>query len=407
MWAIVWVLLFAAASFGGDATPRDQFALALADGTTATGPLLDIGAQWAVHLGGAPDIRAAGEQVLGLRRTGVPRPAMPRGPQVIFANGDRLPAQVLKLGGDRLRVRADLGQNAEVLLPLSTLAVIWVAAPDQEDYPEAWLRQLLAGKRTKDVVYLRNGDRIDGLLTGLEEQGRLRVKAGKKEVQVAFDKVAAVALNTTLMRAPRPKGIYGKLVLANGGRLSLAEARADGQTLTGKTVFGSAVAVPMERVMALDLYQGRAVYLSDLKPKSYEMAPYLGVRWHYVPDGSVLSSNGPTGGDLHLRGGVYDKGIGMHSPSRLTFDLGGRYRRFEALVGLDDETGRLGSARARVLVDGKPHEVAGGEELTAQSGPRPIRVDVTGAKELTLVVDTARFADIQGHVNWVDARLVR
>jgi hypothetical protein len=404
--AIAGVLLLAAASFGDSVPARDQFVLALADGTTATGPLVRIGAQWAVQLGGL-DRQISGEQVLSVRRAGVPRPAMPHGEQVIFANGDRLPVEILKLSGDRLRVRADLGRDQEVLLSLSALAVIWLAAPDQEDHPEQWLRQLLAGKRNKDVVYLRNGDRIEGLLTGLEERQRLRIKAGKKDMQVALEKVAAVALNTSLARLPRPKGVYGKLVLANGGRLALATAQADGQTLTGKTLFGVEVAIPVERVMALDLYQGRAVYLSDLKPKSYIMAPYLGVRWPYVMDGSVLSSNHLAGGDLHLLGGVYDKGIGMHSPSRLTFDLGGRYHRFEALVGLDEVSGRLGSARARVLVDGKPHEVAGGEELTARSGPRPIQLDVTEAKELTLVVDTARFADIQGHINWVDARLVR
>jgi hypothetical protein len=401
------LLLLAVVGAGQDAAVRDQFALTLADGSTATGPLAAIGEAWTVQLGGAPPIQATGEQILDLRRRGVPRPAMPRGEQVIFANGDRLPAQVLKLSGDRLRVRTAVGRDVDLLLPLSALAVIWAAAPDQEDYPERWLRRLLAARRTKDVVYLRNGDVIEGLLTGLEDRSRLRIKAGKKEVQVAFDKVAAVALNTTLVRSLRPKAVYGKLVLANGGRLSLAAARADGQTLTGKTLFGPEVAIPVKQVMALDLFQGRAVYLSDLKPKGYETTPYLDVARRYVADGSVLGNDSPTGGDLHLPGGTYDKGIGMHSPGRLTFDLGGNYRRFEALVGLDEETGRLGSARARVVVDGKPYEVAGAEELTSRTGPRKVKVDVTGARELTLVVETARFADVQGHVNWVDARLVK
>ncbi len=300
--AVGGVLLLAAVGVGEDAAVRGPFVLTLADGTTAAGPLATIGDGWAVELTGVPPVRAAGDQVLDLRRRGVPRPAMPRGEQVVFANGDRLPARVVKLAGDRLRVRADLGRDAELVLPLSALALIWAAAPDQEDYPERWLRRLLAARRNKDVVYLRNGDVIEGLLTGLEDRSRLRIKAGTKEVQVAFDKVAAVALNTTLARSLRPKGVYGKLVLADGGRLSLAAARADGQTLTGKTLFGPELAIPVERVIALDLLQGRAVYLSDLKPKGYAMTPYLDVGWRYVADGSVLGSDSPTGGDLHLAG---------------------------------------------------------------------------------------------------------
>jgi hypothetical protein len=58
-------------------------------------------------------------------------------------------------------------------------------------------------------------------------------------------------------------------------------------------------------------------------------------------------------------------------------------------------------------VDGKPHEVGDGEELTARGGPRPVRADVTGARELTLVVEFGARGGVQGHVDWADARLIK
>ena len=57
------------------------------------------------------------------------------------------------------------------------------------------------------------------------------------------------------------------------------------------------------------------VYLSDLKPTAYDFTPYLRVRWPLVLDGSV------DGRDLHLAGGVFDKGLGMHTASRVTYSF--------------------------------------------------------------------------------------
>src|SRR5262249_32861914 len=160
-------------------------------------------------------------------------------------------------------------------------------------------------------------------------------------------------------------------------RLSLASARADAVSLTGQTLFGAAVTVPLAQITALDLYQGRAVYLSDSKPRRYEFTPFLGsLQLPYVTDGSVRVGS-LAGGDLCLGGATYDKGLGMHAASRLTYELAGGYRRLEALVGLDDRTGRAGSARVQVLVDGRPRPLGWDGELTFKGGPHPIRLDLT------------------------------
>jgi hypothetical protein len=348
----------------------------------------------------------AGSEILTLRRLERPSPPYPAGEQVILASGDRLPAQVLRLTGDRLRIRADLGHEHALALPLSAVSVIWLAPPDGTDYPDRLRRRLAAGRRRRDLVLLRNGDVVEGLLTGLERDGPVRVERNKKEVRVDFRKVAALALGIDQVRPPRKAEAGARLVLANGARLTLAAPRPNGSRLTG-TVAGAEASVPLERVQRLDLSRGRVVYLSDLKPRKYEPTAFLGtVRWPLVRDGSVVDGT-DTGGDLRLGGGTYEKGLGMHSPCRVTFDLGGGYRRFEALVGLDDVTGRSGQVRLGVLVDGQARELGWDGELTWEAGPRSVRVNVERARELTLAVEWGRYADVQGHVNWVDARLVK
>src|SRR5262249_40078609 len=147
--------------------------------------------------------------------------------------------------------------------------------------------------------------------------------------------------------------------------------------------------------------QGRAVYLSDLKPRRYEHTPYFGVSWPWVADGSVA------GQDLRLGGSTFDKGLGLHSASRLIFDLAGGYQRFEALVGLDERSGRAGGATVQVLVDGKPQSLGWNGALRGGEGPHPVRLGVAGAQSLTLVVEFGRRGDVADHVNWADARLIK
>jgi hypothetical protein len=279
------------------------------------------------------------------------------------------------------------------------VSVVWLTAPEGTVDPDQRRRRFAAAGRARDVVLLRNGDAVEGVLAGLERDQAVRIEVEKKAVAVPFDKVAAVA--TESVSTARPKGTFGRLILADGARLSLASAEcSDGKTLRGTTLFGAAVRVPLDQVAALDLHQGRAVYLSDLKPSRYEYTPYLDEQHSYVADGSA------SGGELALGGGVHDKGVGMHAASRLSYDLAGRYRRFEALVGLDDRTGRGGRVRVRVLVDGKERDVGAPKELTWRDGPLPVRVDVAGAKELTLVAECGARGHVEAEVDWADARLI-
>jgi len=249
-------------------------------------------------------------------------------------------------------------------------------------------------------VLLRNGDVLEGTLAGMDEK-TVSLEIEKKEVEVKLDKVAAIALSTELTAARLPKSPYGRLVLANGCRLSLASATCNGKLLTGTTLLGTEAKIPLDQIVALYVHQGRAVYLSDLKPSKIEQVPYLDVAAPPVRDGSVK------GRDLRLAGSTYDKGLGMHSACRMTYDIGGAYKRFEALVGLDDVTGREGSVGVEVLVDGKPQKPGLDKDLTHRNGPLTVRVDVSGAKQLTLSVTFGERGDVQDDVDWVDARLIK
>jgi hypothetical protein len=400
------MLLLATGAAPARAQDVPVFEVRTASGLKVSGPLLKLTADWTVRVGKGVGRRVNGAEVLSVRRQGLPGPAFPTDEHLILVNGDRVPVKGLRLHNERLRFRhPDLEGGAETSLPLAAVAVFWRTAPEKTAAPEKFRRRLAGGSRTRDTVLLRNGDVLRGVLNGLDDKA-VEVEVAKKGVSAKINQVAAVALSTDLTDALRPKGTSARLVLTEsdrspGGRLTLTAATSDGKYLRGKTAFGAHLRVPLARVAALDLFGGKAVYLSDLKPSRYEYRPFLDEHWPWSADASV------TGRDLRVGGAVFDKGLGMHSHSRLTYQLDGAYRRLEALVGLDDLDGRRGSVRLRVLGDGKPLRLGAPGEVTHAGGPLPLSVKVEGVKELTLEVLWGGDGPVQGVVNWADARLVK
>lgn len=379
------------------------FLLHKADGTRSAGTLTEIGDGWSVALTDKElaRVRVGGDNVVSLRRSSPP-PPFPAGPQLLFANGDRLAGKLHTIAREVVAFTPEAG-SAEISAKLSDLAVVWLAAPNGEADPALLRRRLLGEKRKQDTVALRNGDVIEGTLGDLDKDG-LHVEVDGKDTLVERSKVAYVALSTELASNHRPRGPYARLTLADGSRLALTSAKADETTVTGRTLFGANLRLPVAQVAGLDVLQGRAVALSELKPKAFRHTPWSeGLTWPCATDTSV------GGHDLRLGGGTYDRGLGMHCKSEVTFALGGAYQRFEALVGLDDHEGREGVVRVRVLVDGKPADLGWDRDLTVRDGAKALSVRVAGAEEITLVVERGRggWWDQQGHVNWVDARLVK
>jgi len=381
---------------------RPTFTLRLADGTVVAGPIEQIDDNWSIRLVGDKPVRATGLQAIELRREKASPPPGPRNEHVILANGDRLPGTVRELTGDRLLIRANLGKEADLNIPLSAVSAIWVVAPESEDNADKGRRRLAALKRSRDTASLRNGDIVEGTLNAINPKSRdVQIESAKKDVTIPFSKIAVIALNSELVRPLQPKGVRARLVLQSGCRLTLDSARAGHGVLTGKTGYGVEVTIPLDQILAIDWLGGCATYLSDLKPRSYLRSVWGGVSWPYVNDASVMET------DLRFGGELFDKGLGMHTSSRLTYTIGSDDAWFEARVGLDDGVGREGHARIQVLLNGKPQKLAWDGYLTWKKGPRDIRLPVSGAKELTLVSDFGDYGDVQGCVDWANARIIR
>jgi hypothetical protein len=80
-------------------------------------------------------------------------------------------------------------------------------------------------------------------------------------------------------------------------------------------------------------------------------------------------------------------------------------RRFQALVGVDERAGPLGSVVFRVLADST--ERFKSPPLTETDSPRAIDIDLSGAKHLILITEYGERGDVRDLADWVEARIIR
>ena len=110
------------------------------------------------------------------------------------------------------------------------------------------------------------------------------------------------------------------------------------------------------------------------------------------------------GKPLTLNGQVYEHGIGTHASSEMTIDLKGAAARFEAVVGVDDERRGAGSVVFVVLVDDR--EVKRTRVLRGGDTPETLSIDLTGARQMTLLVEDAGDGIHSDHADWAGAMLI-
>jgi alpha-galactosidase len=119
--------------------------------------------------------------------------------------------------------------------------------------------------------------------------------------------------------------------------------------------------------------------------------------------GKAQANKSVDGHPLTLKGKPFEHGLGMHANGTFRIALGGNAERFTATVGVDDETGALGSVVFTVTGDGKVLWESG--VLRGGGQPKEASVDLNGVKTLVLAVGDAGDGIDHDHADWADAQI--
>lgn len=261
----------------------------------------------------------------------------------------------------------------------------------------------LVAKDGQDVVFRRlksNVDRVTGTIDSVSPAG-VTLETSIGPLRIGLDSLVAIAFSGTDDPAPF-SGVHAVALCADGSRISGRPVALENNTLVLDTPHGFQARIALGHLHTVYFRGGDFVFVADLTPTRVEERSFFpGVVWKHRRDTTV------SGNPITLGGTVYPKGIGVHSYCALSYRLDARYSRFHSLIGIDDEVRDLaarGAVRFRVLVDGnKAHEspVIHGLEPAQRIGP----IDVTGAAELTLIVDFADESHAGDRADWAMAIL--
>lgn len=315
---------------------------------------------------------------------------------VLLANGDRMHFTPTAITDD---VLSGTYHEEPIRIPLGRVRGIVLQSPETADGQNTVASALATHKGNHDLLLLRNGDRLTGRFQSLSRTHITMGGTGGGKSPLTG--IRALAFNPRYISFPKPPGAQRLVSLADGSRITANEltTTADGR-LRVEAAYGGVIELPLKSVVSLRVLGGKAISLSDLKPLNYESTPFLG------GERDLKRDRNARGGRLTLRGREYAKGIGLHSRSRVTYDLDGKYRSFYALVGIDDAARGRGSVRVAVVVDGE--RVFYSPEITGKSDPLPLTsIDVAGKQKLTLIVEFGQFADVLDFVDWCDAVVVK
>lgn len=354
----------------------------------------------------------AGEDVIvvelgaGANPPSFPAPADAR--WVRLVDGGRLAAKSVTLAEDGSVVieSVELGQLKATLDAVT--GVRFGDARSPEDFAKR-MEELIASRPTKDVMLATGGAKL------LELEGRLKTLS-PTELVFHFqeqDRKANLGKVFGVVVAPgrKPKvtaaGPDAVADLADGSRLPGKLVKVTDDTLVLAPAGLPEVTLKRARVQRLWFSSGRLVNLSDVDPAKEKQTPYFGdaaasaaadlFKWR--------KNRSLRGKSLRIGGEEFRSGIAMHAYTELTYDLGGKFEKFSAKLGIDDDVQVGGHVVFRVLLDGKE---AFKQSVTLNDRPVTLELSVEGAKTMVLVADWGgdNFG-VGDHAIWAGARLLK
>lgn len=258
-----------------------------------------------------------------------------------------------------------------------------------------------------DLLVTRKDGTLDyhrGVVAGVSEK-TVNFNLDGDILPVRRGKVFALLYHHT-SRQSLPNSLC-RLICVDGSSWAVQSMELLDGMLSFETPCGLAVSLPLANVERLDFSRGKVVYLGDLAPLSADWTPYFGGPKESRTRRSLFgprAGRGPGGEPIRLGGKEFSRGLILHSRSEVDYRLDEDFRRFRATVGIDDRARPRGHVRLiirgddRVLLD---------TTISGNDPPRPIDLDLGGARKLSIVVDFGDGLDVGDHLDLADARVVK
>ncbi len=321
----------------------------------------------------------------------------------------------------------------------SIQSVLLLPLDAHPDLQRSW-SDIEQAKRTGDTIVIRKDVAVEN---ADDPDGAVRMEVVLNSLDGVLRDVSDISVSfhydgsTVPVDRPRVQGFFYfhpvkrelrdpicRVVDADGCQWSVRSLETDGEKISIVTPAGVAATINVDRIKAFDFTAGNTIYLSDISPARIEWKPYFESvataasleklyrpRMNQAFDGGQLriydalnedSSDGASKPELVK---TFDKGIAMHSRTRLEYLLPGEFKRLVAVAGIDERVRERGNVRLVITGDGKT--MYEGTISGKDPSPAKLNLDLTGVRRLAILVDYGDALDIGDYLNLCKARITK
>lgn len=283
------------------------------------------------------------------------------------------------LADGKLKGRTAIG---DIAIPLQSVGFLLRPASHEKAMDvEALVARLGLKRGDQDVLVVAAGGgqavAVSGILLRMAG-GQVVIEYDGTESPMPADSVRLIqmakAAGTTSPAAP-----VATLVCFDGSTVAIESMSADGGGWQIRSPSLGAMKVAKESVSGVRFRTGQVTMLSEMTP-TVRQSGFFDETFAWKKNRAV------SGGPLQVGGRTYENGIGVHARCTLTYTLGGAYRSFSAVAGIDESV-RAGSAMFSIEADGKA--LLAPVRLESGKTPHQVRAEVKGVEKLTVLVDFA------------------
>ncbi len=312
---------------------------------------------------------------------------------VIELRGGRVLAKQLTIANEKCRIEWSGGPPLSLAVDL-VRAIRFDGAEANGDFEKA----VAAPSAELDRIFIKDDEgkmsSVTGLVDALDEtQLTLEVSGQKRQLPRAKLVGIVVAQPAAADATPRCAVAFRDGSVLGGENIALTSGEGK-LNLTG----GGQVEFAWAAASRVTIRSSRVAYLSDLKPIAEEQRPIVTLPLPAQRDKSV------SGKPLTVGSRTYEKGLGVHSRSLLTFAAEKKWDTLAATIGLDAAASGKGDCEFVVLADGQP---LFSRRMRASDPPADIQLSIIGREQVTLIVEPGEGLDLADHANWCDVRFVR
>jgi hypothetical protein len=268
---------------------------------------------------------------------------------------------------------------------------------------------LESAEQDSDQLLTTDGARLSGILESLDSTGVSFDDESLGLLKIEWAKVLAFQLialdESTEDQAATGPSVH--IVARDGSSPIGTLIQLDSEEIRFRSVNDQEVRMPTDRLLRIEFPNDRVVDLTDRTPATVEegLGKDRWFPWTWRRDRNVL------GTPLTIGARTFDRGIGVHSNSLLTFSIEDGDATLSGYAGMDassrprDDEPEIGNARFSILVDGET--VWGPHDLSWQNAPRPFSIPLKNGKTFSLKVEMGSGIHILDRANWVSTRIIR